>query len=239
MFASFDLEFQISIPGLNSLKHMKDALILTPPRKIFTGGSDSLVRDFNTSLDLRGKDRNTATKHSDPVTCIATNKDSIFTGSEDKSVARFDVHNLAFQSIVMKCPTAVRCMALQPQQSGQRGQEQLLAIGSEDAIVRILNSSRGTVTPLPSLRHAPSSLAFHPDGKSLVSWDGSTLTPSLRLPCRAPWRYSTLLGPSPPSTPSFWPAAAGWIEATIAAASPSTPSASSWQSLPPAREIFC
>ncbi|KAJ9049343.1 DNA polymerase alpha accessory factor Mcl1 [Entomophthora muscae] len=140
-------------------------------KKIFTGGSDSLIRDFHTSFELRGKDRKTLTKHSEPVTCICTNRDSLFTCSEDKSVAKFDVHSLAFQSFVAKCPTPIRCMTLQPQQSGQRGQEQrqLLALGAEDLVIRIINTGTGIATQLPGLKHPPSSLAFHPDGKSLFA----------------------------------------------------------------------
>ncbi|KAI0244612.1 DNA polymerase alpha accessory factor Mcl1, partial [Massospora cicadina] len=167
-------------------------------RRIFTGGSDSLVRSFNTNVELRHKDVMTLEKHSEPITCLVTNKDSFFTGSEDKTVAKFDAHSLTFQSFVAKCPSAIRCLALQPQQSGQRGQEQrqLLAMGSDDAVVRVVNIGTGIFTPLTNLSHAAASLAFHPDGKSLVALTVQGTVALLDPTGIAPARYSDVLARS-------------------------------------------
>lgn len=141
-------------------------------RKIFTTGSDCFVRCFNTAPESRNKDIQTFEPHSEPITSLISTKDSLLTGSEDTTVLKNDIH--APNSVLYKysqCSTAVRQLAVQPSQPGLRSIDKpFLAIACDRELeIRLTILGTNLNIKLTGLRQPAVSIAFHPDGKTLMA----------------------------------------------------------------------
>lgn len=191
---------ELSSPPQTYYAHSEGQTILTfskDGRKIFTAGSDCLIRCFDAVSDSRSKDVHTIEHHSEPVTSLVTTKDSLLTGSEDTTVIKNDIH--APYSVLYKylaCTTAIRQLAVQPPQPGLRSNDKpFLAIACDRELeIRLTILGTNLLIKLVGLRHPAVSIAFHPDGKTLMAlsnqgalilWDVSSAdrnTDSVRKP---------------------------------------------------------
>ncbi|KAI8056208.1 WD40-repeat-containing domain protein [Syncephalis plumigaleata] len=112
-------------------------------RHVFTAGEDMLIRMFATAIEERDNEARTLENHTSSITCMATTKELLIVGSEDRSVVCFHYPSLEFSKLLVRCD--------------------LIAIATEDPSISIkhINESkemiklRGHTKPIHCVKFAP------------------------------------------------------------------------------------
>ncbi|KAF9439002.1 hypothetical protein BGZ76_001897 [Entomortierella beljakovae] len=112
----------------------------------------------------------------EPVTCIVVTNDSIYTGSSDGMVRKYNLLNQKLEGVIVRYEVAVRCLAISPD-------ENLLAVGLEMPDIKIVNmEDPEKCWSYKGHKKAINSLSFDPLGEFLISssCDGTVIVWDLK-----------------------------------------------------------
>ncbi|KAK7692601.1 hypothetical protein QCA50_004233 [Cerrena zonata] len=144
-------------PGLTCLAFARDG------SRIYTGGSDSLVRIWKTNLGA-DQEPDSAVEAMEAITSVTTGNGTWFSGSEDADVRQYDKDKTESCGLITTAiGVPIRCVAVEP--NGKR-----IAVTSDETTVKVIDLSDTTsMAVLDGHKKAVRQATWSPSGSHLTT----------------------------------------------------------------------
>ncbi|KAJ1883398.1 DNA polymerase alpha accessory factor Mcl1 [Coemansia sp. RSA 1722] len=135
-------------------------------QQLLTGGSDALIRIFQSTPHARDHEAITLEHHSDSILSLSTSANKLISGDEEGTVLSFDIDSLG----QLQASGTVLRTALPARDVSISGNERMAAVAADDDVVRVVSLlDMATLHTLTGHRSAVGSVALSPDSAFLLA----------------------------------------------------------------------